>query len=1324
MNKICKRTLSLLLAVLMLCNGMTTAFAVPESQAEADMSDMGVAAGQGMGTLLNGLIAAQNEQESEICFISSVTMTDRTAAVELTAQEACTLVVAIYDETTGEMLGSGVAAVEAEQTQASVEINALSMPDKYLVKGFLLDENNKAVGRHFVTMQYTQAYETFMDTTPDDFDSEDTIFFDETDKEDNFAVLTDDVISGTVSAAMTWTYDAGTSTYTFANATAEVKALKTGDIFYYEYGDSGNEFLLFKVKTITVSGSTVTVAEDEDISLEEAFRFIRIDHGINEGSGFIDESQLPESLQREERVSAQTEIINHDGKITLSDSLSLNYKSSDNGGIGISGSVGVQFTAAAKLYYDMRWGKDYYEFNLEFSFKFNFTVSVSGKIQVRRDNFYLPLADIPIGPFVLEGKAYPVISFSVKIDAFKVEYTSSYKLYVSSESGGPQANTDSSKKWETDFGNTKIEIKIGVGCEFGVSLAKLVEVGFDVEAGIKVLGDPDIVGIHNDLHHDCDVCFSCEARLYAEGAIFLKIKLFTDKLSLRWDAIKLSYDRSKALTRFYISLKSRVLDVGSGVCPRKMIAVKFKIVDETNKPIANAAVSSATGVCDINGDGVFEAKEIKTAEDGIAAIWFRGGKHKVTVRANGYEDKTQLVEVAELGKVVTVRMGGGSGSGVTPGGDNDFDGDLADCNVGDIINFGSYPQSRVTDQNTLLKLEAKSQNRIWTAYPYYLTGVQTDYMYYLDLQLGSDFYRGVRFREYRTNNTGEYDYNNSDRTHQDDNGYQRGVNYWFRYEPLHWRVLNPYSGLVLSEMIIDAQSFHDNPINSTNNWAESSLRQWLNSTFMNDAFNGTEQKRIRVVNLETLCEIPGNSQYDAGPSQDKVFLLTGNDTFSSIYNFTNDSSRLTDGTDYAKCQGLATWTSTGRASWWTRSPFNKDCVQTIGGGNGSAWYGSLGRGYSYDEPRYTRHGVRPALQLPVSAVSKAPKKVAVQRSAETTSVTRTVQQGQTYTATQSGTVAGEEYVLLVRQAGTTVLAADDLYYIDQQTAVGDSVTFTYVPRMSGECTVEIFGDFSQPATYTVHWVVDDTVTQQQLEIGAPIVKPADPVKAGYIFTGWSPAVPATMPANDLTFTAQFEQITLTKIAVKTMPTKTTYTVGESFDQSGLTLTATYSDGSTKTVTSGFSCTGFSSAAAGEKTITVTYGGKTVSFTVTVVKKNPDPIIKIHNYTANKTVDYRTTITFSADIANPVDGASVHWFIDGQDKGTGETYTAKEVKQKFTVQAKYMKGNDILAESEVEAVKVKSGFIDKLIAFFRYLFGRLPVVAQEYLGGEIVDRVLP
>ena len=103
------------------------------------------------------------------------------------------------------------------------------------------------------------------------------------------------------------------------------------------------------------------------------------------------------------------------------------------------------------------------------------------------------------------------------------------------------------------------------------------------------------------------------------------------------------------------------------------------------------------------------------------------------------------------------------------------------------------------------------------------------------------------------------------------------------------------------------------------------------------------------------------------------------------------------------------------------------------------------------------------------------------------------------------------------------------------------------------------------------------------------------------------------------------------------------------------------------------------------------------------------------------IDYRTTISFSAAVINPVSGAEVRWFIDGKNTATGETYTQKEAKKDFTVQAKYMQGDKTLAESETETVKVNAGFFARLVAFFRSLFGRLPKIAQAYLGAQLREQ---
>lgn len=106
-----------------------------------------------------------------------------------------------------------------------------------------------------------------------------------------------------------------------------------------------------------------------------------------------------------------------------------------------------------------------------------------------------------------------------------------------------------------------------------------------------------------------------------------------------------------------------------------------------------------------------------------------------------------------------------------------------------------------------------------------------------------------------------------------------------------------------------------------------------------------------------------------------------------------------------------------------------------------------------------------------------------------------------------------------------------------------------------------------------------------------------------------------------------------------------------------------------------------------------------------------PKIELKGYTAKRSEPYKTTITFTAITENVPAGAAVHWFIDGKDVGTGETYKKEQATASYTVQCKLMQGNTVLAESEVENVQVNTGFFAKLIAFFKGLFGSLPVITQ-------------
>ncbi|MBQ3865797.1 MAG: leucine-rich repeat protein, partial [Clostridia bacterium] len=71
------------------------------------------------------------------------------------------------------------------------------------------------------------------------------------------------------------------------------------------------------------------------------------------------------------------------------------------------------------------------------------------------------------------------------------------------------------------------------------------------------------------------------------------------------------------------------------------------------------------------------------------------------------------------------------------------------------------------------------------------------------------------------------------------------------------------------------------------------------------------------------------------------------------------------------------------------------------------------------------------------------------------------------------------------------------------------------------------------------------------------------------------------------------------VALTHAPEKTVYRAGEALDLTGLVLTATHYDGTESAVTAGFLLSGYDPAKTGEQTVTVSYEGKAVSFTVLV-----------------------------------------------------------------------------------------------------------------------------
>lgn len=94
-----------------------------------------------------------------------------------------------------------------------------------------------------------------------------------------------------------------------------------------------------------------------------------------------------------------------------------------------------------------------------------------------------------------------------------------------------------------------------------------------------------------------------------------------------------------------------------------------------------------------------------------------------------------------------------------------------------------------------------------------------------------------------------------------------------------------------------------------------------------------------------------------------------------------------------------------------------------------------------------------------------------------------------------------------------------------------------------------------------------------------------------------------------TFTIDVVKKSVDKIEMKSNPTNTEVFVGKAMDVSGAKITATYNNGTTEDfdVTAAM-CSTPDTSVAGEKTVTVTYEGKTTQFKINVVEPKPEALV--------------------------------------------------------------------------------------------------------------------
>lgn len=283
---------------------------------------------------------------------------------------------------------------------------------------------------------------------------------------------------------------------------------------------------------------------------------------------------------------------------------------------------------------------------------------------------------------------------------------------------------------------------------------------------------------------------------------------------------------------------------------------------------------------------------------------------------------------------------------------------------GDYIYFGHWPQTLERDENVVAKLNEMAGTpplpRDNNANPYNWESHEgTTYMWQKIVIYNGTKYLGVQMNDYRASGIDAlYDIIT-------DNGYYKLNVYWFKYEPIKWRILttNENSAFIMSDIALDFFSMQPNRKseirdglfasynNSTgvpdgtyaNNWEYSFIRSWLNETFYNEVFNDLQKEIIQTTHLDNSARSCNPDEYpkyygygeNAGKNKyadqckdtdDKIFLLSLRDVTTTAYGFNKDvlaedPARNLQASDFAKFHGVSMGnTQKDYVTWYTRSP--------------------------------------------------------------------------------------------------------------------------------------------------------------------------------------------------------------------------------------------------------------------------------------------------------------------------------------------------------------------------------------------------------------------
>ena len=591
---------------------------------------------------------AAEQAENNGCNVFSIDMSGNQASVSFETTQDATLVVAVYDENGNQMLASGKKNVTNTETETTVTINSGTIPQYYLVRGYLIEtETLRPICTVYESSMYTQEMQEFLAKTTDDFDEEKVLNLDDDDT-NNFAVYGDDtiIIPSDTEKNIVVSADDSTNTYVIKNADTDMTSLEEGDIFSYEYADG--QFIITKVASIDVNGTTVTITGD-DIEMEDVFSYVKIDASDDLANATIDPSACGDGVTYE-GLSEETEDseykaadISGSVKKTMKFRLDKSGKDSD-GSYSISGGLWMRITCSAKLY--LTFSKCYVELKLDY--KGSLDITAKGKFTAT-----VPLPSVGYMFYGIIVELTPSMIYEWEING-AVGADISGTFGIQADNNGITSLTTMPK--------CTPKLKISGSFYWGLSLEPRVKIlsnnvasaSLTGKAGIKLNASwkPEIIKQEKTIH-SCEKCI--EGKINAELTLKAGVKMLS-KISYNINLI----GESKKIADFYYSIDHN--DYGLTKCPHLSYRLNLVVVDTDGNLLPDTVVTIT------DQTGQFEEVKKKTDMLGKLSVYLPESRYTITPVKDGYVPTRRNIEIHmdetidDLRITLCKTVGGGTGN--------------------------------------------------------------------------------------------------------------------------------------------------------------------------------------------------------------------------------------------------------------------------------------------------------------------------------------------------------------------------------------------------------------------------------------------------------------------------------------------------------------------------------------------------------------------------------------------------------------------------------------------------------------------------------------